>query len=215
MDCSISHFCYTNPSTGLAAPLEMWLGPLGPLKTHIIGPVSATLPENASGSTQQVCLLLSERAKADFLPGQPDAASDPSATALTSETIVSIELPSFEEMVRATSQRTTSDPQLDDLLHPRSTTYAPPSHDNTELDRSLAALSDSMNASAGAPFTSSLPPLPSLPDRAGQPLPERPLPVSLPLIIVRPTDGTGYMTGRWVVAEQRVGAEERWGVRIA
>lgn len=225
-----------NPSTGLAAPLELWLGPLGPLKTQIIGP--STDGTGFSDAAQQVRLVLKsfDDRKLTLRRRQVDAAGDPSAATFGNETFVSIELPSFDEMVRATTQRTASEPRFEDMLasspmdppQPGLSTYPSTSHDN-DLDRSLAALSDSMNASAGASSfasTSSLPapaPFPSS-TRHIAPLPRddpplSALPVSLPLIIVRPTDGTGYMTGRWVVAEQggsldallgEKGAEEDW-----
>lgn len=148
---------------------------------------------------------------------------DPDGALAPNQSFISVELPPITEMVEAASRNAVAHSTFEELLAGTQAHFPP---DDSYLDeRSLAAFAESINAPAAASSSSQLvvdldlPTHPSAPrpdSRAFEPtvtpapdlslpsLPPLPLPrpVSLPLIFMRPSDGVGYMSSRWVVAEQ-------------
>ncbi|KAK4705234.1 recombining binding protein suppressor of hairless, partial [Phenoliferia sp. Uapishka_3] len=200
-------------------PLEVWVGPLGPLKVHVIqrpgsmSNIEQTNPMNDTG--------------------------DGPRTGSSGDCFISVELPTTDDIIQASKPPESAAPTFEQLLAGAHHAASPDfqisnssAHANSFLDRSIAALADSMTSSAEKYYgslsnehdlpshssdafatTSRALPSPLEVDSKGAPahspshpslpaLPDLPRPVSLPLIFIRPSDGIGYMSQSWIVAEQ-------------
>ncbi|KAI5479630.1 hypothetical protein MNV49_003140 [Pseudohyphozyma bogoriensis] len=287
---SVAHFFTVTPGTTSFVPLEVWLGPKGPLKVHVTKS-DGTVVDPETAANDQMQALLSH-----------DGSRDPDL----STTQISIALPPISEMVaaaasgrrlplaatpaslavppppvspppRSLAPEPAPEPTFEDLIVG---SPEPSTSDPFHLDRSLAAYTTGListpSSSSDAlptptPITFSTDPNPTprpfatgsayqpstAPSRNGKASMSTPAPAlsvseavqavtsalsippstrsedvavlggvnqtttshSLPLIFMRPSDGIGYLSGRWIVAEGDLSAgvvegEKGWGVRI-
>ncbi|KAG2755561.1 hypothetical protein P692DRAFT_20844439 [Suillus brevipes Sb2] len=177
LEMTVSHFFYEDPKTRTQMPLTVYLGGLGPLRARFYqaappGPLTniAAFGAAMSGSSNEV-----------VVGGGEDVASSPADAAsryLTQpplHTIVTVELPSLPEIIKALEEdvMTPSVMTPDGLIHRQSPQH---SEHGTPLDGPNGSGSQSH-------------PPPSIAGR------------SLPLLFIRASDGIGYHSGRTISCE--------------
>ncbi|KAG2369429.1 hypothetical protein BDR07DRAFT_1348008 [Suillus spraguei] len=176
LEMTVSHFFYEDPKTRTQMPLTVYLGGLGPLRARFYqaappGPLTniAAFGASMSGSSNEVVVGGGE----DVANSPTDAASR-YLTQPPLHTIVTVELPSLAEIIKALEEdvMTPSVMTSDGLIHRQS-----PQH-------SEHAPLDGPNGSS----SQSHPP----PSIAGR---------SLPLLFIRASDGIGYHSGRTISCE--------------
>ncbi|KZV92483.1 hypothetical protein EXIGLDRAFT_647152 [Exidia glandulosa HHB12029] len=176
MELTISNFFYDDPKTNQPAPLEVWLGDIGPLRYRIYqavptGPLQpfqiprSGLEDSPPPPGQQALgempgapiSPVSDRSSAGALPAIPPRHYN----AGPAHTIVIVEMPTVGEIISSIGE--TVPPQGDDAESASPESGMTPRHDPATLGPLLAR--------------------------------------GLPIFFIRPYDGTGYHAGRSVACE--------------
>ncbi|KAL8277287.1 hypothetical protein RQP46_010356 [Phenoliferia psychrophenolica] len=209
---SVSNFYSVVDGTKTLVPLEVWVGSIGPLKVHVGETAGAILalttedPDDKDASAVELPLesFLSvelppttEIVKACRPPELSDStfeqllagASDFTVPTSSSSSSVDANFLNRSYAELANSMNVSTDPSSHHSLHHQ---FGPAPAELPAFAAASSRPSSSSSSSASAALHPQPPPLPALPQQ----------PASLPIIFVRPSDGIGFMSSRWVVAEQ-------------
>ncbi|KAG1749888.1 uncharacterized protein EDB91DRAFT_1046740 [Suillus paluster] len=177
LEMTVSHFFYEDPKTRTQMPLTVYLGGLGPLRARFYqaappGPLTniATFGAAMSNSSNEVLV-----GGGDEVTGSSADAASRYLTQPPLHTIVTVELPSLPEIIKALEEdvMTPSVMTSDGIIHRQS-----PQHNEH------GAPLDGPNGNG----SQSHPP----PSIAGR---------NLPLLFIRASDGIGYHSGRTISCE--------------
>ncbi|KAG2154735.1 hypothetical protein DEU56DRAFT_725506 [Suillus clintonianus] len=177
LEMTVSHFFYEDPKTRTQMPLTVYLGGLGPLRARFYqaappGPLTniAAFGAAMSGSSNEVVV-----GGGEDVAGSPADAASRYLTQPPLHTIVTVELPSLPEIIKALEE---------DVMTPSVMTSDGLIHRQSSQHNEHGAPLDGPNGNG----SQSHPP----PSIAGR---------NLPLLFIRASDGIGYHSGRTISCE--------------
>ncbi|KAG0708754.1 hypothetical protein DFH29DRAFT_888845 [Suillus ampliporus] len=175
LEMTVSHFFYEDPKTRTQMPLTVYLGGLGPLRARFYqaappGPLTniAAFGAAMSGSNEVVV------GGGDEGAGSPADAASRYLTQPPLHTIVTVELPSLAEIIKALEE---------DVMTPSVMTSDGIIHRQSSQHNEHGAPLDGPNGNGSQPHPPSI---------AGR---------NLPLLFIRASDGIGYHSGRTISCE--------------